>query len=158
MALPGLPGVLGVLVELAEPVAPVADEELDAAEPGVLLASAPGAGEGVGVAGGVGEAVGAVGAGGGVTTFVSSFLPQAVRPTATRAARRSERFMVFSFRRTSTVLMTSSETTWAPLERIPRRHAHFSSRARGLLLRNRERQRPSTPVAAAACDASQSSP
>jgi hypothetical protein len=33
-----------------------------------------------------------------VTTFVSSFL-QAVRPSATKAAMRSERVMLLSFRR-----------------------------------------------------------
>jgi hypothetical protein len=83
---------IGVVVdELAAPPA-----ELDAAEPvlpGVVV-SAPGAGEGVGV--GAGDAVGALGAGGGVVTVFSSFL-QAVRLTATRAARRSERVMLFSF-------------------------------------------------------------
>jgi hypothetical protein len=65
------------------PVAPVA-------EPGVVL-SAPVAGEGDGAV--VDGAAGAV-AGGGVTTF-SSFLLQAVRPTASMAAMRSERFMFF---------------------------------------------------------------
>jgi hypothetical protein len=45
---------------------------------------------------GAGEVV--VGAGGG--TVFSSFL-QALRPTATRATKRSERFMGFPFRRTS---------------------------------------------------------
>ena len=76
--------------ELAAPPA-----VLDAAPvpPGVvvvLLASAPGAGEGVGAV-----VVGALGAGGGVTTLASSFL-QAVRPTATRAAMISERVMFSS--------------------------------------------------------------
>jgi hypothetical protein len=67
------------------PVAPVA-------EPGVVLVlSAPVAGEGDGAV--VDGAAGAV-AGGGVTTF-SSFLLQAVRPTASMAAMRSERFMFF---------------------------------------------------------------
>ena len=56
-------------------------DELDA--PG-----AAGAGAGVGV----GSTAGALGAGGGVVTVVSSFL-QAVRPTARRAAIRSERVM-----------------------------------------------------------------
>ena len=65
-------------------------------------ASALGASAGAGVGVGVGDALGAgalgAGAGGGVTTLASSFL-QAVRPTATRAAMRSERVMLFSFRR-----------------------------------------------------------
>jgi hypothetical protein len=64
------------------------------AEPGVDV-SAPGAGVGEGAV----VVDGAVDAGGGVTTF-SSFLLQAVRPIATRATIRSERFMFFSFRRT----------------------------------------------------------
>ena len=60
-----------------------------------LEASAPGAGEGVGVVVVVDdeeeeESAGALEAGGGVVTVCSSFL-QAVRPTATRAAIRSER-------------------------------------------------------------------
>jgi hypothetical protein len=63
-----------------------------------VLVSAPGAGVGVGavVEGEDVEGAGALGAGagGGVTTF-SSLLLQAVRPTATRAAMRSERFMFF---------------------------------------------------------------
>jgi hypothetical protein len=72
------------LDEAAPPVAPVA--------PGVVVVlSAPVAGEGDGAV--VDGAAGAV-AGGGVTTF-SSFLLQAVRPTASMAAMRSERFMVF---------------------------------------------------------------
>jgi hypothetical protein len=62
----------------------------------VVVVSAPGAG----VGDGVGAVVVGAGAGGGVTTF-SSFLLQAVRPIATRATIRSERFMFFSFRRTS---------------------------------------------------------
>jgi hypothetical protein len=76
-----------VELELEEEVLPV---------PGAVL-SAPGAGVGVGAV--VEGAAGAV-AGGGVTTL-SSFLLQAVRPTATMAAIRSERFMFFPFRRTS---------------------------------------------------------
>lgn len=61
--------------------------------PASAFGASPGAGEGVGV--GAGAAMGAVGAGGGVVTLVSSFLLQAVRPTATRAANRSERFIFF---------------------------------------------------------------
>ena len=64
------------LDELAAPVPPG----------GVLASAAPGAGVGAGA----GAATGALGAGGGVVTVFSSFL-QAVRPTATRAAIRSER-------------------------------------------------------------------
>ena len=89
---------------------------LDEAEPpaaGVLLApvplvellleaSAPGAGVGVGVVvvDDDDEVLGDE-AGGGVVTVLSSFLLQAVRPTITRAAIRSERFILFSSRRTS---------------------------------------------------------
>lgn len=83
------------LPDVADPVAPVPEVELDE--------SAPGAGVGVGVVVVVVELVlldGAA-AGGGVVTTVSSFLLQAVRPIATRATTRSERFMFFSFRRTS---------------------------------------------------------
>jgi hypothetical protein len=81
---------IGLVEELAAPPA-----ELDEAAPvlpGVVVASAPGAGEGVGA----GVALGVLGAGGGVTTLASSFL-QAVRPTASSAAMMSERFMVFPF-------------------------------------------------------------
>jgi hypothetical protein len=83
-------GVDGAVDELAAPPA-----ELEAAAPvlpGVVVVSALGAGVGAGV----GEAVGALGAGGGVVTVFSSFL-QAVRLTATRAAMRSERVIMFSF-------------------------------------------------------------
>jgi hypothetical protein len=74
------------------PIGLVDELELDEAEPGVVLVlSAPVAGEGDGAV--VDGAAGAV-AGGGVTTF-SSFLLQAVRPTASMAAMRSERFMFF---------------------------------------------------------------
>jgi hypothetical protein len=85
------PGIEGVAEELAAPPAAL---EAAPVPPGVVVASAPGAGVGVGA----GAATGALGAGGGVTTLASSFL-QAVRPTATRAAMMSERFMFFSFRR-----------------------------------------------------------
>lgn len=80
------------LPEVAEPVAPVPDVELDA--------SAPGAGVGVGVGVVVEELLLLEGAdaGAGVVTTVSSFLLQAVKPIATRATTRSERFMFFSFR------------------------------------------------------------
>lgn len=72
----------------AAPAAPVAPALLDDE-----AASAPGAGVGVGVVDEEEEdAAGALGAGGGVVTVFSSFL-QAVRPTATRAAIRSERVM-----------------------------------------------------------------
>jgi hypothetical protein len=67
------------------------DEVLPVAPGVVLVLSAPVAGEGDGAV--VEGALGAV-AGGGVTTF-SSFLLQAVRPTASMAAMRSERFMFF---------------------------------------------------------------
>ena len=74
-----------------EPAAPVPELEVEV--------SAPGAGVGVGAVVVVVvllddvSALGA-GAGAGVTTL-SSFLLQAVRAIATRAATRSERFMVF---------------------------------------------------------------
>ena len=78
-------GVLGVYMESAGAVVvELLLEELDAS------GAVAGAGAGVGV--GVGSTAGALGAGGGVVTVVSSFL-QAVRPTARRAAIRSERFM-----------------------------------------------------------------
>ena len=97
----GTDGVELVLeLEPAEPVAPVAldgeaveDDEL--ALPGVP-ASALG---GSGVVGAVvdGAGAGAVGAdAGGAMVLVSSFL-QAVRAIATKAANRSERFIVFLF-------------------------------------------------------------
>jgi hypothetical protein len=87
---------IGLVEELAAPPA-----ELDAAPVPPEVddeASAPGAGEGVGVVvvdelDELGE-LGALEAGGGVTTLFSSFL-QAVRPTATSAAMRSERVMIF---------------------------------------------------------------
>jgi hypothetical protein len=95
-----------------DPGAPVPGVEPGALDPGEAMppgapasafGASPGIGEGVGAGVGAGVAIGALGAGGGVVTFVSSFLLQAVRPTATRAATRSERFIFFSFRRTSTV-------------------------------------------------------
>jgi hypothetical protein len=74
----------------AEPLA-----ALEEAAP-VALASAFGAsGAGVGAGVAVGAGVLGASAGGGVTTFVSSFL-QAVRPSATRAATMSERVMLLS--------------------------------------------------------------
>ena len=77
----------------AAPAAPPAELD-DAAPVPEVDDSAPGAGEGVGVVVVVDEdeddGAGAVDAGGVVTVLVSSFL-QAVRPTATRAAMRSER-------------------------------------------------------------------
>jgi hypothetical protein len=76
--LPAIP-----LPEVADPVAPVPEVELDA--------SAPGAGVGVGAV----VVVDGEDAGGGVVTVFSSFLLQAVRPIATRATTRSERFMIF---------------------------------------------------------------
>jgi hypothetical protein len=78
-----------------EPVAPVPEVELE------LEVSAPGAGDGVGVVVVVLELDEGDDAGGGVVTVFSSFLLQAVKPIATRATTRSERFMFFSFRRTS---------------------------------------------------------
>ena len=77
--------------ELDEPPAEL--EEAAPVPPGAVeLASAPGAGEGVGA---VVDGAGALGEGGGTTTLASSFL-QAVRPTATRAAMMSVRVMFFS--------------------------------------------------------------
>jgi hypothetical protein len=85
-----LEGVLGV------DIAPPAELLLDELDASGAVAGASGAGVGAGV--GVGSTAGALGAGGGVTVVVSSFL-QAVRPTATRAAIRSERFIIlWSFR------------------------------------------------------------
>jgi hypothetical protein len=75
------------------------------AEPGVVDVSAPGAGVGEGAV----VVEGAVDAGGGVTTF-SSFLLQAVRPIATRATIRSERFMFFSFSENITRLNPKERT------------------------------------------------
>ena len=79
-------------LELGEDIAPPLelDEELLPVLP--LALSAPGAGVGAVVDGAGAGAVGA-GAGAGATTF-SSFL-QAVRPIASNAAMRSERFMIF---------------------------------------------------------------
>lgn len=92
--LPMPPGEVVVDGEL--PMPPAELEEAAPVPPGVVVASAfgasAGAGVGVAIGGGVVGAVDA-GGGGGVTTF-SSFL-QAVRPTATSAAIRSERFMCF---------------------------------------------------------------
>ena len=90
----------------------VGEAELDEAAPpagAVLLApvllelldaSAPGAGVGDGVVVEVLLLVLGDDAGGVVTVF-SSFLLQADRPTTTRAAIRSERFMFFSSRKSS---------------------------------------------------------
>ena len=87
----------GVCTEgVGDAAPPAALEDAAPVAPASAFGASPGMGDGVGVAVGAG-ALGA-GAGGGVTTFVSSFL-QAVRPTATRAAMRSERVMLFSFRR-----------------------------------------------------------
>jgi hypothetical protein len=69
--------------------------------------SAPGAGVGDGAV-----VVEGVEAGGGVTTF-SSFLLQAVRPIATRATTRSERFIFFSFRRGITRIGPENKRTAA---------------------------------------------
>ena len=87
--MPVLPGLL--LLELD--AAPLPDMPLPVAPVPELLVPALGAGVG---AGAVVDGAGAVGAGaGGGTTTLSSFLLQAVRPTATSAAMRSGRFMVF---------------------------------------------------------------
>jgi hypothetical protein len=83
-----------VLDEAAPPAAPVLLAPVPLVE--LLDASAPGAGVGVGVGAVVVEGAGA---GGGVVTVFSSFL-QAPSPSITKAAIRSERFMVFSFWRT----------------------------------------------------------
>src|SRR5688572_461638 len=85
------------LPEVVEPVAPEPDVELDA--------SAPGAGVGVGEVVVV-ELVLLEGedAGGGVVTVFSSFLLQAVKPIATRATTRSERFIFFPLGGHHTVL------------------------------------------------------
>jgi hypothetical protein len=53
-----------------------------------FAASGAGAGAGAGVAAGAGAGAGCLGAGAG-------FSPQAVKPTANKAAIRNERFMVF---------------------------------------------------------------
>lgn len=100
-------GVEGVAVLELEPLIPAEDEDplmplledepLDIApvEPVLLeeLASAPVAGVGEGAV--VVDGAGALGAGAGAgAVTVSSFL-QAIKPTATMAARTSERFMFF---------------------------------------------------------------
>jgi hypothetical protein len=85
-------GEAGVVVLLELEPMPLVELDVLPAAPGVVEVSAPGAGVGVGAV--VVEGAVGAGAGAGVTTF-SSFLPQAVRPIATRAATRSERFMVF---------------------------------------------------------------
>ena len=89
---------IGLVEELAAPPAEL--EEAAPVPPGVVAASAPVAGDGVGdvldeldVLGVLGV-LGVLAAGGGVMTLASSFL-QAVRPTATSAAMMSERFMLF---------------------------------------------------------------
>jgi hypothetical protein len=84
-----------VELELDEPAIPLPDVEEPVAPVPEVDESAPGAGVGDGAV-----VVEGADAGGGVTTF-SSFLLHAVRPIATRATTRSERFMFFSFRRTS---------------------------------------------------------
>jgi hypothetical protein len=90
---------------LVPPLMPVVPPAVLLAAPVPVVASAPGAGVAIGVVGEVSvvveeddEAAGALGAGGGVVTIASSFL-QAVRPTATRAAITSERFMFLPYRR-----------------------------------------------------------
>jgi hypothetical protein len=106
IALSGVPGAGVALVppEDPEPMPPEDPVPVLLGEPASDFGASPGIGEGVGAGVGAGLAIGALGAGGGgVVTFVSSFLLQAVRPTATRAAIRSERFIFFSFRKTSTV-------------------------------------------------------
>jgi hypothetical protein len=119
----GEAGEVGVVLELDEaappaapaPVAPVPLVEL-------LDVSAPGAG--VGVVAVEEDDDGALGddAGGGVTTVLSSFLPQATRPTATRAAMRSERFMFFSFRRTSHGFYRKRTAEVGGESNVPSRH------------------------------------
>jgi hypothetical protein len=86
-------GAIGDVLVALELVLPVGDVVL------VVFVASAGAGAGVGA--GAGAATGGVGAGGGVTIF-SSFL-QATRATASMAARRSERFIFFSFSRSSTL-------------------------------------------------------
>ena len=83
---------IGVVLELDEAVPPAAPVLL-APVPDVELldASAPLAGDGVGAV----VVVLGEDAGGGVVTVFSSFLLQAVKPTTTRAAIRSERFIFF---------------------------------------------------------------
>ena len=87
------PAVLPLMPELEAPL-PIAELDDSPVPPGVVVESAPAAGEGVGVGAGVGAAIGALGAGGGVVTVFSSFL-QAVRPTANRAAIRMERVILY---------------------------------------------------------------
>jgi hypothetical protein len=83
----------------------------------LLDESAPGAGVGVGA--GVVVVVLGVDAGGGVVTVFSSFLLQAARPTTTRAAIRSERFMFFSSRRTSHTVLAKTDGEWGICTRRP---------------------------------------
>jgi hypothetical protein len=107
-----------------EPVAPVPEVELDA--------SAPGAGDGEVV---VVVVVEGDDAGGGVVTVFSSFLLHAVKPIATKATMRSERFMFFSFRRTShgVVSQKNERQQKQPfVSDLLDRHEHFTSSVLGL--------------------------
>jgi hypothetical protein len=89
-------GGVELLPDIPVPAEPLPDIPVPAAPlEGELMSDLDGSAIGAGV--GAGEVV--VGAGGG--TVFSSFLPQALRPTATRATKRSERFMFFPFRRRS---------------------------------------------------------
>lgn len=107
-----------VVVELVVPVPVVLEPVVESA-----FGASAGAGVGAGVAtGGVGA-----GAGGGVTTF-SSFL-QAMRPTARMAARRSERFIFFSFRYVRGFNQMFEQPVDAGAAGIPDRHTHFTSSA-----------------------------
>ena len=105
---------------MPEPEPPAVDEELPV--PLLLVvASAPEEGEGVGVVDDEDEEdAGALEAGAGVVTVFSSFL-QAVRPTARRAAIRSERVMSFlSYRGVNE--LRANETSCGAKERLGHTH------------------------------------
>lgn len=143
-------------------------------EDGVGADGAPGgaasgfgaSGAGVGAGGGGGVVAGALGAGAGGGAGFSSFLPQAVRPTATRAAKRSERFILFSFRR-SNVRLTEERTGRLKVRclicsRLSVRHEHFTSslcdKLTSTLQERNGSYSPSTLAPTAGVEASQSSP
>jgi hypothetical protein len=88
-----LPGVLPGVVLISPPGGVVLDPMLD-----VLELEEPVSAGGVV---GAGAGAGADAAGGGVTVVVLSSFLHAVRPIATRAMRRSERFIFYPFWRSS---------------------------------------------------------
>ena len=134
-------GVLLVL-ELEEappavlPVVPVPVVEL-------LDASAPGAGDGVGVVVVLLLLLEGAAAGGGVVTVVSSFLPQATRPTAIKAAMRSERFIFIVPLGDHHTGFTENGRRWCmpSVSDLRDRHEHFTSSARAMFTSARLKKR-----------------